>query len=426
MSPCRPVSSRCARSSADGAPVVTVRLAWRNLRRNRRRTAITCAALALNTAVLVVSYALRTGLIADMQREATRLTTGDAQAHAADYLRGRSIHDAIADPQELIAAARARGILAAPRSFAQGLVFRGARSVGVRIWGVDPAAERAAFELAGRVSEGSFLDGDPARGIVLGRGVARALQAGVGDEIALVAPAADGSLGNDLFRVAGILGPAGDELDRRAALVHAADFSGLLATAGRVHEIALNGQGRLAPAAVAAVAAADRPDIVVQTWRELLPHLASLLELWEATIWIFGVIFALAAAVGVANIMLMTTRERRREFGIQKALGATPWRIVRDVTAEALLLSGAATLAGAAAGWAVAARLHHTGLDVGRHLAGSVSFSGIVFDPVLRPALTVRAVALPVALLVAASLLATLYPAIKAARTEPSRTIAGT
>ena len=129
-------------------------LAWRNLWRNGRRTAIAVAAIAVTTGVSVVTYGLMDGWMAKMRSDATRLLSGDAQVHVHGYRQNRSIHHSLPDPAAIIDAARAHGIAAVPRSYGHGLLAFGPKSAGALFCGVDPTAEREAFDLAKRVAVG--------------------------------------------------------------------------------------------------------------------------------------------------------------------------------------------------------------------------------------------------------------------------------
>lgn len=397
-----------------------LRHAWRNLWRNGHRTAITLTTVALATAVLVVIRALMAGMLRDAVRNATDLGTGEVQIHAPGYLRDPRLHAALPDPDAIAATARARGIAAAPRALGSALLAHGAKSAGALVWGVEPARERAASALAQHVGSGAFLPDAPARDMVLGRKLARILDADVGAEIVVVVQGADGSLGNDLFRVAGILESVGDAVDRGAALIDRADFADLFVAAGLVHEIALTSHGRLPLETVAAVAAAAAPGEDVRTWRQLLPALSDMLAMADVALWVFAGIFFVTAGLGVLNTMLMATHERVREFGLVKALGAAPARIVRDVALEALLLAVVGTTLGTVLGAGVAHGLERHGIDTSA-LAGDLSFAGVAFDPVWRAALEPRALVAPMLVMWVTAVVAALWPALLAARLDPVR-----
>jgi ABC-type lipoprotein release transport system permease subunit len=342
------------------------------------------------------------------------------QVHAPGWLRDPTLHAALPAAEAIADAARARGVLAAPRALGSALLAHGAKSAGALMWGVEPAREREAFSLARHVDRGGFLADAPGRGVVLGRKLARILDVDVGSELVVVVQGADGSLGNDLFTVTGVLEAVGDAFDRSAALAHRADFAELFVADGLVHEIALTSRGRLPLEAVTDAAAAAAPGQEVRTWRQLVPALSDMLGMADAALWIFGGIFFVAAGLGVLNTMLMATHERIREFGLVKALGASPARIVRDVAVEALVLAVAGTALGAAAGVAAAHALEVHGIDTSA-LAGDLSFAGVAFDPVWRAALSAESLVVPIVVMWIAAVVAALWPGVLAARLDPVR-----
>jgi len=290
--------------------VSVLRLAWRNLWRNTRRTAITLGAVVLGTTILVLVRGLMDGMVAGAVRNATDLLVGEAEVHAEGWLADRSLHQTVPHPGAVLAAADAAGVGATARSYAFGLVAHDTRSAGALLWGVDPVRERATVDLATHVETGAWLAETAAGGAVLGRKLARTLGVEVGDELVVVVQGADGSLGNELFRVTGILGTVGETVDRNAAILHRADWDELLVGGGRVHEIVLNARGRLPLGEVAAVAERAAPGADVRTWRQLLPMLADMLGMMDASLLIVGTVFGLAAGLGVMNTMLMASSER--------------------------------------------------------------------------------------------------------------------
>lgn len=396
------------------------RYAWRNLWRNKRRTAITLAAVTLNTAILIAAYGLMDGMVKHMVVSATNIVIGEAQIHDRGYEDDLSFFKSIPDPESILEKADDHGILAAPRSYGFGLVSVGTKSAGALFWGVDPDREKKAFDLAGHLLQGVFLDSRSSKELVLGRKLALSLHADVGSELVVVVQAADGSLGNDLYRVKGILESVGDEVDRGAAIMHRDDFRELFVSGGRIHEIALNSKGKLTPESVKNVFVG--PGLEVETWKELLPALADMVGIMDTAIAIFGGIFFLAAGLGVMNTMLMATFDRIKEFGVLKAIGTSPLRIVGGMAAEAFILTAASAGLGLLIGLAGTYYLQEVGIDTSI-FAGGFSFSGIAWDPIWRAVINAKVVFIPVLAMCVICTLASLYPAIIAARLDPVRAI---
>jgi len=402
--------------------VNTLQYGWRNLWRNTRRTCITLVAVTLSTAILIASYGLMDGLMQHAVSNATNLMVGEVQVHAPGYLADHSIYKALTEPDLILRSAKQKNVAAAPRRYGYGLVAVGTKSAGARFWGVEPALERTTFDLAQHLDQGRFLSEVPERGVVLGQKLAQSLQAQIGSELVVVVQAADGSLGNDLYTVTGILKSAGDSIDRNAALIHATDFVELFVSGERIHEVALNSRGMMSLDRLKAMLSIAAPEEEIKSWPQLMPEVSDMVNLFDAFIWIFGLIFLLAAGMGVMNTMLMATYERIREFGILKALGATPWRIIRDVAVEAIVLAALGTVVGTILGLAGSYYLQKVGLDLSI-FAGTYSVGGVAFDPIWRATITAEMVYIPVVLMLIISLVACLYPAALAARLDPVRAI---
>jgi len=400
------------------------RQAWRNLWRNSRRTSITMGAVVVSTSVMIFTSALTIGMVDDMIGSITRTSIGEVQVHSAKYLADRSLYRTVNRPATIILASQKAGAQAAPRSYGFGLVSCRMKSAGAMFWGVDPETEKKAFDLAANLAGGKYLAARPARGIVLGSRLAKSLEAKVGSEIVALVQAADGSLGNEMFRVTGILASVGDAVDRNAAIIHRGDWAELFAAEGMVHEVAITSRGKLSLAVLegAVKSASRRQD--VRSWRQLVPMASDMLGMVDVMLLIFSVVFGCAAGLGVMNTMLMATHERTREFGVLKALGTTPRQIVRDVSIEAAMLGliGAAMgiLIGAVAGWYT--QVH--GIDTSALASGGLNVSGLRMDPVWHARLTAKTVVVPPLIMWVMCVLSALYPAVRAARLDPVKAMA--
>ncbi len=391
-------------------------IAWRNIWRNGRRTAITVAAIALNTAILIMVFALIEGMLRDLSDNVTDVSVGHAQVHAVGYREDQSIYKTIENPEKILAAARKAGFDAVPRSFGFGLIATGTKSAGASFWGIDPEAEMRAFRMPRKISAGRFL-GEKAKGeIVIGGKLAKSLHAKLGTEVVTVVQAADGSMGNELFKVVGILESVGDDIDRGGAILHRDDFDRLFLTDGHIHEIAINTHNSVPLNEIGASMGDLGKGAELKTWRELLPAFAHMLDMSDASTWMFAFIFYLAAAIGVMNTMLMATHDRVREYGVSKALGATPWRIIKDVAAEGWMLSFVSTVIGTLLGVLGSWYLMVHGIDFSA--AGEMSTGGVSYPLIWRGALTAEDLLTCVVTMWVICVIASLYPAVKAARLQ--------
>ncbi len=411
------------------------RIAWRNLWRNRRRTLITASALAFGFLGAVVMIGISDGFTAEMVENGTGLLTGQVQVHAEGYRRERSLYETIggsggADVAALLAAAEAvPGVAgAAPRVYGGGIVSAGDATEAALLLGVDPAREVRVSRVLGSLVRGR-APRPGARELAIGEEMARRLRAAPGTEVVVVAPAADGSMGNDLFTVSGVFRTGLGDLDAAFAVVPIGALQTLLALdSTRVHEIAIRTADVRQDTAVAArlgrSLAPRRLGVEVVPWTVFSPEIADYVKLAEASNGLIVAIVFLFAIFGVANTILMGTFERRREFAVARALGTVPSGVALTVLFEGLALGVLSLVAGAVLTAPVLAWLHHAPLDL-TALAGDMEFAGALVRPVLRVEYSVSGPVASAAGLLVTALLAALYPAIRAARVPPADALAG-
>ncbi len=405
----------------------TLRIAWRNLWRNRRRTALALAAIGLSVALVLVYDSILRAYGDWMTDTVTGPMLGHAQAHAPGWRKDRSMDRTLRGAAAALEALRRLPEVegATARVYAPALAARGEEGFAVLVIGLDPAGESGPMGLLAGASE-------PPRGrrALLGRPLAELMGVSAGDEIAIVGTGADGSLANELFTVAGLVSTSVDLVNRQAVLVGLEEAQELFAMRGEAHEIVIRGRGRdPARARALAARAAALPELrgaEVLDWRTLSPEMVGLLELVQVA-WVFVlVLILLAAAAGVANTMLMATYERTHELGMLLALGAGPGRIVRLVLCEAVALGLTGALLGTALGVGLVAATHRTGVDWAALTGGGpreLSFGGLNWSLVLHPTLAVEDVVRAAVAVVVTSLLAAAWPAARAARLEPSRAL---
>ncbi|MEE8348574.1 MAG: FtsX-like permease family protein [Acidobacteriota bacterium] len=413
--------------------MIVLRLGWRNLWRNSRRSLITISAVACGFAFLIVLIGLMVGVANQMLHNGTELLMGDVQLHHQDYLPERNLYDTLGrDSAGDLDEWRTRiGRLpeleqTSARVYAFGLLSTGNRSAGAQLMGVEPDSEvRLTAFLDGL--EGNLTDPATSHPLILGKLLAQELEAVVGTEVAVVTQSADGSLGNDLFHVSGILHTGLRYLDRTLAVFTISDLQELLVLeSGQIHEIAMSIQDPMGADRFAFNLNASSslpPDGLAQSWGDLAPQLRDYIGLAQSMYGFMIVIIGLFVAVGVLNTMMMAVFERSREIGLLNALGMRPWPIVGSILLESVFLGLLGLGAGLGVGaWAMS-YLTSQGLDLTRWM-GELSMLGTRMDPVLKAVWGWDYVLWSAMGLLISTLLAAFFPAVRAARLDPVKALA--
>jgi len=410
------------------------RVAWRNLGRNRGRTLITTSALAFGYLSAVVMVGLTDGMNAELVENGTGLLIGQAQVHAADYLPERSMYRTIGgqdgtDVAGLLARLEANPDVqaAAPRLYGGGLVSGGDHTEAALLLGIDPAREGAVTTLLSHVTSGRAPHAG-AREALIGTEMARQLEVTVGDELVLVAPAADGSMGNDLYTLVGIFDTGTPGIDASYAILPLDELQRLMAMdPGRIHEIALTVTRPVDTPAITAKLGTylgSDPPLEVRPWTALRPELAESVALMDSMNFIIVLIIFTMAVFGVANTMIIGTFERTREFAVVRALGSSTGSVAKTVVYEGIVLGALALAAGILITWPILVWWHRAPPDLSQ-LVGGFSWSGAQWRPVLRVEYSLDGPVVSALALFMTSVIAALYPAWKAARIPPADALAG-
>jgi len=391
------------------------------------------AAIGLGYAMLLFVACLMAGLRQQMIESATDLGLSDIEVHAPGYYPDRPLQQTLGgrrgtDVSALMAAIAAdpRVQAASPRVYSYGLASATDQSAGVELLGVVPGQEQKITVLQNQMVKGSYLSAQMPNGIVMGDKLAATIGAAVGSKIVLLTPAADGSLGNDLYTVAGLFHTGLSAMDQGLVVMPLASLQELVRLApGRIHEVGIKLRDVTTARSTAAaleVQLSKTLPVQVTPWQELAPELADYVQFNRRITFILFSIFFLLAAMGIVNTMLMAIIERTRELGMLMAVGMRPAQVVGLIVAEAASLAGASLILGAALGSPLLWYLQVHGLNLGSE-GSAISLAGVVVRPLWygRQDFTVYIqAALGLAVTAVAS---ALYPAWRAARFRPAEAL---
>jgi len=392
-------------------------MAWRNVWRNPRRSLVTMGTMAVALCALVVFAGLMRGMQSALEQNVVELETGDVEIFAKGYQERPSLYLRIANPDAILARLDRAGYPATARLRASGLAAAGSSSAGALIVGVDVARDRRVSRVDREVAEGRWLDPNDAKGVVIGRRLARSLGLQPGGEILLLTNAADGSMANELYRVRGVLRAMGDAIDRGGVFMNAGAWRQLLVVPDGAHQIIVRRPAHVDLATARAAVAALAPAEDVRSWPELIPTLAKILETQRGSMALIDLIVYVAVGIVLLNAMMMAVFERIRELGVLKAVGMKPTSVFALVAAEGAWQTTLAIVVGLLLAAPALHYLVHHGVNLSS-LAGA-SVQGIAYNSNWHAEVDRTTFTAPIAMLLVIVGVAISFPALKAARLQP-------
>ena len=398
-------------------------LAWRNLWRHKRRTAIMLFALALGIWSMVVMAALIRGSMEQHIKKEILNLNGHVQIHAPEYRDDPAVDHRFTPSAALVQALAQKPMIAASARVRVPAVISSEReSAGVTLVGIDPERERGLSFISTAITSGLYLASPDDPGLLLGRKLAERLETALGRRVVLMSQDANNQIGNRGFRVVGIFDADPKAMETGYVFISLNAAQTMLKIGNSISEIAVMARDRNQLEDEVQALRAAAPELDVAPWTEVQPLLVLTEKVNNVVLLIwFAVVFA-AMAFGLINTLLMAVFERTREFGLFQALGMPPRFIIGQVLIESLMLLMLALVLGNLASWASVASLSG-GIDLSAFSQG-LELVGV--SPVIYPALAAGDVSAANIIVVVLGILASLYPAWRASRYVPVEAITRT
>ena len=400
--------------------IALLRLAWRNVWRQRRRSLVTSSAMAIGIALCMSIIAFQDGFNVEMKRVMIDQRLGHIQLHHPDYPGRGAMHDALSGLDgrlsELESAPEVKSVTA--RLMGPALIGGPKKAEGGVLKGVSPTREEQVTQSSKMVTTGRYLHADPKQEVVLGFELAKKIEVDLGDEVVILTQAADGSMGNTLLKVVGLISTGDERTDKLGAHVHLEDLQDLLVMTDKAHELTIitHSDTDLDTLAEGLRTSSPGESALVRTWQEIDPQTYKMIKTQEDMGIIILLIILSVAGIVILNTMMMTVFERTRELGVLKALGMRPRSIVGLIGAEAAALSTLSVLIGLTLGGLLDWMLVSYGV---KFIEGDLTFNGVRFAGRLKGVVRAEPIIQAVVLTYAISLLAALWPALRAARLDP-------
>ncbi len=397
-----------------------IKLAWRNIFRNKRRSFIAGTAIGIGLASLIFVDALIIGMERNMIHSATSSFLGEGQIHGEGFRKTQEVEKTINRLDWIVSNLNQETIVKhfTLRVMSFAMISSASNMSAISLVGVVPSTERHLSQIDEALREGSYFEEGAGRNIIIGSKLAEILEVGLDDRIVItVAQAETGDLSQEMFRVSGIYHFNVQEMDRGMAFVRLEKAQQMLGIGDDVHEIAINftdprfGQDENLPFWKKYSQYGNN----AEGFTDILPQLKGALEISTFSTYIVGLILFGVVALGIINTLFMSLHERMFEFGVLRAVGTRPFGIARLIIFEAGALAVLSIGIGIMLGFLITYITSKVGIDY-----TGIEFAGITFRELLYPVLKLKQFIFYPFWVFVFTEIAGIYPAVYAARIVPA------
>ncbi len=397
--------------------MIYLKLAWRNLWRNKRRTFITVGSMFFAVLFAIIMFAILQGVYGNMISNMAGFTTGYIQVHGKGYWEDKNLDMAIPYDEALITSIEeTKGVtIAMPRIESFALASTGSSSSPAMLMGIDIAREDRVNNLSGRTLEGEvFASGDAAA--LIGEGLAKKMELGVGDTLLLLGQGYHAATAYGKYPVTAIVEMGNPELSKSMVYLPLAEMQHLLSMDGMVTSIAV----MVAPGSDVdnirhdVEAAVDTDSYSVMDWTQMMPELMQTMQGDEAGNKIMIYILYMVIGFGLFSTVLMMLTERQHEFGIMVSVGTGKRQLALMVFIEVMILAVIGIVLGTLASLPV---LQYLDMHPIR-LQGDVAeiYANYGFEPVMPVLITPEVFLSQVKIVLFIAYLVSLYPIVRLLR----------
>lgn len=355
-----------------------VKLSWRNIWRNRRRTLITAASVMFSVFFAGLLSALQSGVWDHMIGSVVNYYYGFAQVQDSAYWENKDINHAflidelkgkIPDDPHLISLV--------PRFENYALASKDEESFGVLVVGIQPGLENDMTGLAGRVVKGHYLNAS-SPDLLIAEGIAERSKLHIGDSLVLISQGYHGVNAAGIFPIAGIVHFPSPELNKRMVYMSLAEAQYFYGAPGRATSLALHIDDKEnVQHIVSRTRKALNNDWVVRDWQQLMPELVQARSIDTASARLVLLALYVIITFGLFGTVLMMLEERKFEFGVLLSIGMHRLQLFFMVWLEMLMIAIIGVIGGLAIAFPMAYWIHYHPIQLGEKMAKAYANFGM-------------------------------------------------
>lgn len=325
-----------------------LKIAWRSLWRNRRRTLITVASIFFGVLLSAYMTSMQEGSYEKMVEIVVKFYSGYIQIHNEEYWDNKSINNTFEYTRELDQFVNQfpETKMVFPRLESYALASSENLTKGAAIMGIDPEKEDLWTGLSSLVTEGSFLsNGD--NGVLIGEGLAKYLQLSVNDTLILISQGYHGISAADMFPIKGLIKHASPELNKLIIYMDIKKSQEFFSAPDMITSLVINVDNNddVKPLLQNLKNSLQSP-YSAMSWQEMYPEIVQQIESDRAGGVVMKAILYIVIGFGILATIMMMMAERKKEFGVMVAVGMQKKRLSLILLYETIFIGILGVIAG--------------------------------------------------------------------------------
>ncbi len=402
-----------------------IKIAWRNVWRNKTRSLIIIFAVAFGLWGGIFSDAFMNGMAQQQVYSTIHTETGDIQLNQNGFLLNHDMQLRIRNTDSIIRSIQRNPEVTAIAPITQmtAMVSTASGSAGIMLNGIDPEIQSQVSDISKMLMEGSYFKDNGTDPSVISQKLADKLHVKLHSRIVLTLQTFSGDITYGSFRVTGIYRTTDNEYDMQMVFVRNSDLKPLINfPKNDVSLLTVMLKKDRDADSIALHLSQKLPGIQVQSWVQLSPILQLVTGKTNVITFIFVGIILIALAFGIINTMLMAVLDRTREIGMLLSIGMKPSRVFGMILLETVFLSVTGAIAGVAISVSSIAWFGKTGINLSMIAEG---FNALGYSSIVYPTLGVDFYIELAVMVVVIAIMAGLFPARRAIRLKPAEAVRG-
>jgi ABC-type lipoprotein release transport system permease subunit len=402
---------------------VFIMISWRNMWRQKRRSLVVILSMAVGIFAMIFSIGFMNGMTVQMVENTINTTLGHIAVHGKGYQEAMKLEFNFFPEERYYRIMKETKSIKgfAPRVKTKGMISSSDSSRGVMIMGIDPDREKTVssiFDYTMKTGGSRFLSDSSTEEVLISKSLADKLDLMLGDRVVLRITDEHNDLSGYGLRIAGFFESPVEAFDSYVVIVGLRNLQKITGLDRNITEIVVRTESRDAVDSVKHYLSSsiknDRLEVL--SWKDMEPSLVSYIKLQDKIIYIFFMIMFITVIFSIANTLIMSIMERFHELGVMKCIGTRPSHIFFMVLFEAINLGMVGLIAGLAVTVPLTLLLGATGIDFSFATDAMRKWK---IGTTVYPLIFMKDIIAATAVVIITTVVASIYPAAKAARIKP-------